>query len=312
MDEELTPYDEQYLVKGSGFVNLGATCYFNSMLQCLLSCPVVFQKLTENKSSDCVQKNPLAKNLLELYEAMQRGESTESHALPIWRSIVGISQSKNNKIKMDFGQQDAHEGFMMLMDVFDTVPFLKRLFEYRHRIRITCDSCQKVVSDTSREDTTFEVQAGLRTEQHEKFREVDTTYGKSLPLSEFLLRQNGYVDGDYRCPECSSIGVKYKETKLTMVPEILAIAIKRYKSHEMTMFPETLEVPRLGGSKMVYKLVAQSEHSGSMSGGHYWAIAKRADGWKNLNDTHTSDATPGPTANTYMLFYNYTGCIDKE
>ena len=35
---DLIKYDQSLVGKGQGFINLGATCYFNSLLQCLLSC----------------------------------------------------------------------------------------------------------------------------------------------------------------------------------------------------------------------------------------------------------------------------------
>ena len=35
---------------------------------------------------------------------------------------------------------------------------------------------------------------------------------------------------------------------------------------------------------MIFRQTAQIEHSGSMSGGHYWALCRRADGVYCLND----------------------------
>ena len=96
-----------------------------------------------------------------------------------------------------------------------------------------------------------------------------------------------------------------------MIPEILPIIFKKYdnkmkKLEVKTLFPEKLEFTASGGKKkLVYKLVAQCEHSGTLNGGHYYAIGLRKDGWKLLNDSFVTDGTPGPTNNTYMVFYHF-------
>jgi ubiquitin C-terminal hydrolase len=91
-----------------------------------------------------------------------------------------------------------------------------------------------------------------------------------------------------------------------MVPEILPIVFKKYMNKSITPFPATLEFVSNGiQTKLIYKLVAQSEHSGNMMGGHYWAICQRKSDWQTLNDLSVSSGQAGPTINTYMIFYHY-------
>jgi ubiquitin C-terminal hydrolase len=95
-----------------------------------------------------------------------------------------------------------------------------------------------------------------------------------------------------------------------MIPEIIPIVLKKYTTKQVTPFPLKLEFIAKGGAKKyIYTLVAQSEHSGGMMGGHYWAICLRKNAenrltWKNLNDQSVSDARPGPTLNSYVLIYH--------
>lgn len=310
---DLLPYNVEYVTKGKGFINLGATCYFNSILQCLMSCPSIFETLIQNKEVPHIRDNPLAKKLINLYNAASSNQDINRSGIPVWQDILKISQKRNDNIKIDMGQQDAHEGLMMLLDVLDTLPEIKRLFEHRHRTRILCDVCKKWVVDKYETNLTFEVQPDLKTEQHIKFHAIDEYYNKQIPLNDFLRKQNGFVDKDYICPneDCKTRGQKFKTTTLTMIPEILPILIKKYEQKIITPFPENLEFTiNQGKQKLIYGLVAQSEHSGSRHGGHYWAIALRSDGWKNINDTSVSDSRPGPTPNSYVLFYHYMKTVD--
>jgi len=305
--DDLLEFNPSILSKGGGFINLGATCYFNSLLQCLLSCTSIHETLRNIKDLPHVKNNRLAMNMLHLCDTAQSGGNIREMCIPIWRDIIRISQGQNNRVKMDSGQQDVHEGLMMFLDAMETIPEVRRLFEHRHRIEIRCGECERIVVDKRENNLVFEVQQDLKTEQSEQFKDLDEFYGTSMQLNDFLRKQNSYVDQHHKCPKCEKKCEKFKTTTLTMIPEILPVVIKRYgPRRSITNFPNELVFSaKGGGQKLVYQLVAQSEHSGSTMGGHYWAVCRRADGWKYLNDSSVSAGMPGPTVNSYVLFYHY-------
>ena len=59
--------------------------------------------------------------------------------------------------------------------------------------------------------------------------------------------------------------------------------------------------------KPVYSLIAVSNHSGSMGGGHYTAQCKSAinSKWYDCNDSTVREDTgaSGPSSSAYVLFY---------
>lgn len=308
---DLVSLEKNLICYPQGFRNIGANCYMNSLLQGILSCTSIYQVLKENQNLLYIKNHRLAQLILTLFEKMNNNQSIEQESIDFWRIIILMSQKRKDKIQLNTGQQDSHEGLMMVLDILEQIPEIKILFEHRHNIKIRCDKCQDWVVDRSETNYVFEVQSDLKTEQHEKFKNIDEFYNTSMSFNTFLKEQNGYVDDDYICPKCHEKGSKFKKTTLTMVPEILPVVLKKYHGKQLTPFPNNLYfVTRDKKSKFVYVLVSQIEHSGNMFGGHYWAICLRKNNnginWYNLNDSSISNAQPGPTNNSYLLFYHYS------
>lgn len=308
---DLRQYSLERAAKPNGFRNAGNTCFFNSLLQCLLSCTSIFDVLREHAKEEHIAKNPLAKRLLALYD-----QSTKEHpgvvnqSKNIWLEVLRFAQTRKDKVTMRLGQQeDAHEGLMMLLDIMESLPRVRQLFVHRYRTRILCQRCEEFVVDRREDNTVFEVQPDLKNDQDPRFSKIDPHYNKELSLNEFLRLQNSSVDKQHRCEKCGMTSMKFKTVNLCMVPEILPIAFKKYQRKIRTPFPEILEFAAKGdpNRRFRYCLVAQSEHSGGPHGGHYWAICKRKDGWYRLDDMSVTKATPGATPNTYMIFYHFEG-----
>lgn len=304
---DLIPYNKQLIVKGQGLVNFGNTCYFNSLLQCLMSCTSIFEVLNKNRNAEHIKANRLVTDLLDLWDTALRGEPIMQKNRPVWEKIISVSQNQKTKIHMDIGgQHDAHDGLMMFFEAMKNVPEVLHLFEHRYKYELFCESCNSLVTETKELNTIFDVQPDLKTAQLEKFKDRDPNYDKPMQLKDFLRQQNGYVDADHICPKCQFKGEKFKTATLTMVPEIIVVLFKKYDRKQMTQFPISMEFSTNRGTKQLcYQLIAQSEHSGSMNGGHYWAICNRKDEDQILNDSSVSTGSLGPTENTYMAFYHY-------
>jgi len=194
------------------------------------------------------------------------------------------------------------------------------LFLHRFRCDVHCRDCENVVSKT----TDYAVNFNLF--------HFDQMRAQPVTVAEFSkgVRQQASITEDFRCPACvcKACGATPSEGKcltcgtqmptttafrvynLTMVPEIIFCMFNLYVGFGGTrrtrQFPQRLEFPAQGGGLLSFYLVGQVEHSGSLSGGHYWARGLRAGNCVHiLNDTGVSPAEFVPTPNTYIIAYHY-------
>ena len=304
-------YEEKYVPRGMGFVNSHAMCYLNSLLQSLLSLPALFNTLLKQRDA----LNPLARHLLNIHETGMHGGVIANLNQAVFDELLRISSHRNahSEIKINLGQQDIHEALSFILDGLENIPGVNNLFIHRFKWQALCHKCREWTATQKPTGRVFILEPNLTIDQDERFKDIDPSCGRSMPLNEFLTVQRSCTDDDYKCPRCKEPGKKFTETKLTMVPEILPIMLKKYTAKTVTVFPMELTFSSLHNKNknLVYELVAQVEHLGGQGGGHYFAICKRSDGWKTLNDNNVSVGIPAPTENTYMLFYHYAGMRDK-
>jgi ubiquitin C-terminal hydrolase len=304
----LRSYDATNAVQPVGFSNIGFTCYYNSLLQSLLSCTSFVEKLSDFSE----KKDNLAKLLSYMVgnfrklEAGQDAAATEEieRLGPItWRAMIQKLAVKSPEFaQFAVGQQCAAEGFSLLLQALEAYGDIQMLFTHRRRNKIFCPDCKTYFSQVDETNNLFEV------EPFTESKEVLTD------LNHFLLSQQNKVDADCICSKCGIKSEKLRTSTLVMIPEILFVMSKKYKYNKdqhqgekidvYTEFPATLKFAAKDKSEFCYGAVAQIEHHGGLNGGHYYAICKRRNGWFCLNDLAVSPAEFRPTANTYIVVYH--------
>lgn len=316
----LISYNNELELLPTGFINLGATCYFNALLQSILSCTSFIDVIiSEKESSNNNNITKLIINYIETnkeYETLlgQKNTETKLHYLKnklnkyapvIWKEMVTLLCKKKKVPVQSFmqGQQCAGEGFYYLLESMEMFPLIQKLFLHRYKSLIHCFECKKWISDVECLYSLFDVEANLNSEQLVKFNKYHIN---SENMNEFISKQSSYVEG-FKCDTCKKKDDKFKLNVLVMVPEILVVMSKKYtKERKLDIHTDFPKQMKFNGTKdkMTYEAVAQIEHEGGKNGGHYWAIVKRKNGWFKINDMSVSPAEFQPTKNTYIVFYH--------
>jgi ubiquitin carboxyl-terminal hydrolase 4/11/15 len=146
-------------------------------------------------------------------------------------------------------------------------------------------------------------------------------------LSKFTEKEKLEDDAEgYKCDKCKNQRRAYKKLTIYKAPPILILHLKRFSgggglsrfsrfsknaakvSFDMEMDIGNYCCHNAPSQPTTYRLFAISHHSGSMSGGHYWAEAvdNQVDRkWYNFNDSMVTPCNqPATTSSTaYVLFY---------
>ena len=270
----------------------GISCHFNAVTQALLSCTGFVE--TMRKHVDKYTENAIVHEFLQLID----GDETLRTARPIFEEVKKITQSRDDKINKLYGKthECADETLKLLIEsIGDSM--LDR-FKMKYKKQIVCPNCEH------KSDPIYDIMSYFEITGREK----DLNNNKKF--EEHLLRQVSIVEG-YTCEKCKITSDCRMEHYLHLTSEIFVIVMHKHTSRyggvgkKNVFFPLGLKFPGLPkGSIVKYELVAQVDHTGTDTSGHYTATCRRgADTWR-LNDSTIGRGTLAPLPTTYLLFYH--------
>lgn len=282
-DSNFLYFNPTKVIPSFGLPNVGSICHFNSLYQSLMSCTSLIEKMPDNKMGSGMLKCLEDNNSILLSDVLRKSV-----------------ESRKDIVKFTYGQQSASEGLVLILEQLGSK--IEILFRNRTMKTIFCQDCN--VSELSPS-----VMTPVSMMKSEEFiLDIHNTYSGSIEDYVNFLISNLDTIRDYRCPKCGSNKQKIIKSRLVMVPEILIFLIKKYDNNRNVLETKTKFTEFLNIKKIKYMAVAYIQHTGSLSGGHYYAVCLRKSGgrlqWMTLNDGSVSAADFSPDKNTYLIFYH--------
>jgi len=325
-------YDNLLIPEPFGLINTVAICYFNSFLQTLCSCSAFTATVLENK--EYLLKTMTGKSIYNYvckYKLRcSKSDNSESDnpegdnserdnpesdniafsTMEVLKALKFDLKERRPKINFGYGQESAHEVFVLLLDMMEPAdpetenfPLLSsinspitKLFLHKCEWSLYCISCKKTISK--------KIDYGVIFDMHH----IDTYNGKKntpLDFSKLIKQHISSVEG-YKCPTCASESI-CRIYNLKRIPEIVFCSFNIYyhANRQVRYFPPHLEFKTNNeDDTYIFKLISQIEHSGSLNGGHYWVKCLRNGGIYELNDMGVSPSIFQSTPYTYMVVYH--------
>ncbi len=312
----------------SGLANLGATCYINTIVQCLGHCPSFFKYIVAGERVK-QSPSPLSGELREIY----KGLWVERQAIAPHGFLRSLQQVLGSQMHV-FEQNDACEFLMIYLDKLnsdlsvelmvdkDDVKKIKQLAkQYENPLYgnlvvemevAWINSIRKEyshITDLFYGQMISQIQCGHCSHIHhnyETYCNLSLSIGKEREEGNFeeclanffgdeILNQS---DKDWKCDKCNQSAPSKKTMRLWRNPQVLIVSLKRFdhnlhKNTTKVKAPLVLDVSShcLHTDKLVYNLKAVAHHMGSLGSGHYNCICKHSNGhWCAVDDLLVREA----------------------
>ena len=326
--EKLQPYLKWSRIRsiGPGLINMGNTCFLNSVMQCLFyTTPLAEFALAREHSKRCKASRDEFCGLCVLERLMMKVHCDRESVI---RPIELVSRIKAvGKHFRPGRQEDSHEFLRLFIETLQKsnlgmnadalkaldarskeTTAIHRIFGGYLQSTVTCSSCRHV-------SRTFDQFLDLS---------LDVNKSDSLPSAfkvfttpELLSKGNRY-----KCEACHRLVEAHKQFSIYKTPEIMTIQLKRFSVNPFTgqtnklnrpvNFPEHLNISewisdKNSGETCQYRLYGVIVHEGhSCNSGHYHAFVRSSnDIWYSMNDSSVNQVSLDTVLRqrAYILFY---------
>lgn len=304
-----------------GLINVGNTCYLNSVLQVLCHIPPFVQYLLSGHHSSQCRMNLCVFCKMEEH-AVQCYPSDGKHSIRVLKPIHIVGALKwICKRFQPYRQEDAHE-------------FLRCLLGEMQR---SCIYSYKNLDFASQETTViYKIFGGYLRQEVKclKCNDVSNTYPVYLDLSldlmgssieealEMYVREERLTQSNrYKCEKCGILVDFEKKSTIFLLPPILTLHLKRFSFNKAFKMSKITKYIRYGDKlelnpymslkkekQIIYDLIGIIVHSGNDTRcGHYYSFCKTSNGtWVHFNDESVSTVSLQTVLKqqVYILFYS--------
>ncbi|KAL5009760.1 hypothetical protein ScPMuIL_012065 [Solemya velum] len=281
-----------------GIPNLGATCYANTVFQVLAQTPGLLVHLKEVKRDKRAPKVGIVERLLPvLTDVMSKSEVNPKTV----HSLMEYVREKDDSFKSGY-QNDCHSFLLSLINILEEELLagsasLMKLFEGKQRNLFEYTTChhREISDDQLFRSILIPVSEDIREDWSMSDRLVNLFLPEVYENNMVPCRtcEQSFEDWDLSDEKKRHISETetFKRTQITECPHILILHIARFKEVEIRgsnymelkkiegniPYEQYLELPDFHVESVpkvncMYKLYGVISHSGTLSGGHYYAM----------------------------------------
>ncbi|KAG5393767.1 hypothetical protein IGI04_023730 [Brassica rapa subsp. trilocularis] len=296
---DLSSHRRASLSSPAGLTNLGATCYANSILQCLYM-NSAFRDGVFSLEAEVLQQHPVLDQIARLFAQLRASN----------RSFVD-SDAFVKTLELDNEiQQDTHEFLTLLLSLLERClshsavskaqTIVQHLFRGRVSHVTSCSKCGRDSEASSKVEDFYALELNVK-----GLKSLDDS------LSDYLSLEHLNGDNQYFCASCHARVDATRCIKLRTLPPVITFQLKRCvflpkttakkKITSSFSFPQVLDMrSRLAESsesELTYELSAVLIHKGSaVNSGHYVAHIKdeKTGLWWKFDDEQVSELGTHP------------------
>ena len=298
------PVSHPSVTRFSGLENLGQTCFFNSITQCLFHCPL-FREAIKNIPQAVLSVDVLRELRLLFTQMGKKNSLGYLKTLRCFSAAANIPECKEANMNKNT-PEDAGEFFLRLIEHFrGKFKRLAHVFEGDLQSTLKCQRCFQIYIKTE----PFGL-LPLSFPRPNNEHEFPHTYDVYDFFDEFHKPE---IISGYKCAHCPAQYPTEKTLDILSTPKVLVLQLKRFqglqKIEDYVRFPAKLRLnyKSMGNEQhQLYRLTGVVCHKGrSIANGHYVAYVLAEEKWLKADDSNMQEVQYKTVKRkeAYLLFY---------